>query len=790
MPYRASILPSGGLALFFGVIFPAGVIAFELATGMCANALFDPMPTPWHLLLVASVPLVNLLLWRRVQRELDPPGWLIVAAGGAVAIGTSYTLLLLPVLPIAVIAIVFFGIGLLPYAPLVATIATVHFLAQFVGQGTRLAARLLGGAALGLLLLALADLPATATFLAIDGYRGDPKAQTNSVWLMRNLGDRDVLLRLAYGDTGRATGLVSFLITSWGRGLDGRLREDYSGDARELYYRVTGTPFNAVAAPTHGLDDRRRWFMAWDQDQGGSEIGRRVAGLMLATSRIDGSVASADNLGYFEWTLEVSNDDELQHEARMTIALPEGAVASRATLWVNGEPREASVAGRGETRAAYQRVVRAQRDPLLVTTDGAQRLLVQAFPVESRGTLKLRIGYSAPFQVAADGTRSLALPAIVERNFDVGGDLRHSVWIEGDAMLASGDSSLQPGGAGNGLHGEPSDDYLLAHRPRILASKLSAPLVATGSVAALDKAPGIAVEQTVAPVPASAAQPLTIVLDGSLSGAKAGAALREALGSLPNGMPVSLRIAAETPASVAVAPWSPAQKARFDRAIAGTRFVGGQDNIPALGDALGGMLDGRGTILWIHGPQPVAFERTGARVEQMLERSSALPRLVRYQPEAGRAFTIEGARWFDTAREATPSGDTVRDLRMIFAELGNGPRWTTERHEVAEAAEPRSAHIVRLWGADQVAAAESERGDKRKAAVALAGRLNLITPLSGAVVLESDKDTQANDLPVPSAENVPTVPEPHEWALLVVLAAMLGWVFRGRLPKLRLARLG
>ncbi len=96
-------------------------------------------------------------------------------------------------------------------------------------------------------------------------------------------------------------------------------------------------------------------------------------------------------------------------------------MASRATLWVNGEPREASIAGRGEARAACESVVRAIRDPLLVTTAGAQRLLVQAFPIPAGGSLKLRIGYTAPFAIASDCKRSPALPAIVERNFDIGG---------------------------------------------------------------------------------------------------------------------------------------------------------------------------------------------------------------------------------------------------------------------------------------------------------------------------------------------------------------------------------
>ena len=81
-------------------------------------------------------------------------------------------------------------------------------------------------------------------------------------------------------------------------------------------------------------------------------------------------------------------------EARLQLALPPGGVVSRATLWVNGEEREAAYGGRGEVRAAYQRVaVQQRRDPLLVTTKGADRVLAQAFPVpRNGGTIKFKIG--------------------------------------------------------------------------------------------------------------------------------------------------------------------------------------------------------------------------------------------------------------------------------------------------------------------------------------------------------------------------------------------------------------
>lgn len=747
--------------LSLAVGFPACVILFEAVMGLCANTLFDPLPTIVHLLLVAAVPLVNFLLWWNLWRKRAGPRWLAFAAGAAIAVSASYVLLFAPIYPISVVAIIFYGMGLLPFAPLFTLFFAIRWDMRFAGRRPHLLRDTAIGGVLGLGLLAAADVPATAAFVAVDQYGASESAERDAIRLMRAVGDEHVLLRLAYGDTARATGLISYLVSAWGRSFV-RFEGDRTAAARELYFRATGTPFNAMAAPT-GDHNARRWLSEWDGDQGGETVGRRVEGLALATSRIDGSVAPADNLGYFEWTMEVKNQAELVHEARLTLALPEGAVASRATLWVNGEPREAAVAGRGAARAAYESVVRAQRDPLLVTTDGAQRLLVQAFPIPSGGSIKFRVGYTAPFAVAQDGSRSLALPAIVERNFDVAPEFAHHVWVAGDGRL------------GGMLRGALPDQQLLAKRPRITADRLGGPLTSAGMVPAQDKAPAIAVTQTVAPACAARPSALALVIDGSASNRAAAQALRPALDTLPAGLPVGLWIAGDASVAIAPRPWSPEQRTRMLRAIDDTSFAGGHDNLAQLAAAAAAVPSG--TLVWIHGPQPVAFARSRARLDQLLERSPRLPTMIRYQPEPGRAFTIDASRWFNGAREVTPSGDVAADLAVLLRQAsGAAPAWAATR--VEGGAGQGSAHLVRLWAAEQILAAPGATPAERDQRLALARRLNLITPISGAVVLETKRDYVANDLPVPGAGDVPTVPEPETWALLAILLCVAAWLLR------------
>jgi len=69
----------------------------------------------------------------------------------------------------------------------------------------------------------------------------------------------------------------------------------------------------------------------------------------------------------------------------------------------------------------------------------------------------------------------------------------------------------------------------------------------------------------------------------------------------------------------------------------------------------------------------------------------------------------------------------------------------------------------------------------RAAAVALASQYRLVTPVSGAVVLETKQQYDESRLTPVSQATVPTVPEPHEWALLVIACAgLMWWTWRHR----------
>src|SRR5262245_38637538 len=81
----------GVLSLVLGVWLPALTVGVELATRMCAEAFFDPLPTVWHVLAVSLVPLGNLLIWLELRgRRTLGLRHLAFASGTAMAIAGVY----------------------------------------------------------------------------------------------------------------------------------------------------------------------------------------------------------------------------------------------------------------------------------------------------------------------------------------------------------------------------------------------------------------------------------------------------------------------------------------------------------------------------------------------------------------------------------------------------------------------------------------------------------------------------------------------------------------------------
>ncbi|MCX6998541.1 MAG: VIT domain-containing protein [Kiritimatiellaeota bacterium] len=493
-----SIFALVALALF-GVALPVITLLVEGLSGLCASILFDPLPTLAHVALITLVPLANLLALLALRHPTWRPWKATLWLNGlAMGIALYYALQFAVITPFACIALLYLGLGLLPLSPLMALVCTLLLrrrLRRMAPAAVPVWRPLLTSLAALLLLAAPKIITLTGLHLAA---ADNAPTRARGLHLLRSCGSREELLRASYVQ--RAVEFdplvwLARLLTAQPPPLE---------QIREIYYRVTGQPFNTVRPPD--LRGRRgALFNAdeWDFAQSGEQVAARLRGLTLEQSRLDGRVEAAAGLAYLEWTLVFKNKDPAQREARAQMLLPPGGVVSRLTLWVNGEEREAAFSGRGQVRAAYQSVVQRRRDPVLVTTCGPDRVLLQCFPVPPNGgTMKTRVGITVPLSLLANGEALLALPLFLETNFGLDAEVQPAVWLESDGALTA-----------PGLTSERLADGKFALRGTVLPAALEQgtgcvlrpPAPALAAVCRLERGePGRLVLQTLRPVSAPA----------------------------------------------------------------------------------------------------------------------------------------------------------------------------------------------------------------------------------------------------------------------------------------------
>ena len=805
--------PGPALAIF-GVVLPTISIVVELCTRACARAFFDPMPTWWHVLLVSSVPAANALVISQIRRGSRCHPRLLMAANAiAITVAAFYAVGFVPLLLPGVVAVLFFGFGLLPMGPLFALVAAIFCrcrLASFLGKSRRTAGAQLLGFAAAIAFLGVLEFPNIAARIGLElADSQDPAVQTKGVRLLRSVGSEATMIRACYERPRKFTNLAAFLISP-----ENPVRQQ---EARIIFFRVTGKPFNSVPPPRL-YHSAGRWNaldeLAWDFDEGlgGATVAGRVRGLDRAGSRLDGRIHGQAGLAYLEWTFEFVNYSSRQREARAQILLPPAGVVSRLTLWVNGEEREAAFAGRAQTRAAYQEVaVRQRRDPVLVTTSGPNRILMQCFPIPpDGGAMKVRLGITAPLAMSDPRNGRIPLPKIIERNFRLPPGLEHALWVESGSKLSSPLENLKPSvireksaneetsNEISTLRGQLADADLLSNRaalrvrlPEASVRVRTAGLNPNGSQNAAKTGNKAAIIlQELAAEPPMDIDRLAIVIDGSGGMSPFYPEIARSLAQLPPSIELFLIHASNEQTADKNARNSADKPISKDAAAAakvhGLQAVGGQDNLDGLVRAWDIAFAGKNSaVLWIHGPQPVDLS-SDAALQQRLERSPAHPQLFAIQTSAGPNRLLE--QWHAGAIQSLPRWNSLEnDLADWFRQIGaRTGSWRFQRRAVSPDAVPDldkvpkvTDHVRRLYAADQIETFAST-GDRKKA-VQMAGQHQLVTSVSGAVVLETKEQFDRAGLsPVDPAE-VPVIPEPTSW-LLLCLGLCLGMLrhFRPR----------
>ncbi|MEO5915940.1 MAG: PEP-CTERM sorting domain-containing protein [Luteolibacter sp.] len=770
-------MKGGFLRWTCGVVLPVAVLLLELFTSFCGAVFFSPIPTWWHAVLVATVPLVNawLLCGGRGTGEKTRGA----AAGFALVTAVFYAVLFLPLLPLSLIALIAYGLGLLSLTPILAA-----FVSWRIGGSARREslqpARFKTGWRLGALaavaVLVILEAPAVWTRVNLSEATGDSAGAAPAIERLRTFSSEKTLLRACYeGNRGMAMGTD---ISGWVfKGCDLFLvffcvdqPEAISSErARDVFFRVTGKPFNSLEPPSSvrgnsivGRGDSFEDFEI-DEHRGGDEVAVRLKKLDLAESRFDGHVDGVSRIGYGEWTMVFRNGSGAQKEARCQVKLPRDGRVSRLTLWVNGEPREAAFSTVSKVKAAYKSVAIVQRrDPVMVNMVGPDTVMVQCFPVPAHGEMKIRFGVTAPL----DGTR-WELPHIVERNFGTLSGLEHAIWMQGDPafQLTNTEKSVSStaDGEGQSLSATLGESGLMNPGVALNISALPAEPPVVWCEDKFAKAEERFLIRETATITRPAAGKTVIVIDGSLSMAVTKDWLVKAIGSQKPDQ-IQLILADDHARLITL------------NEVKSYRFTGGRNNEPALREGIRMARENSGPVVWIHGPQAVGLAQTEALI-QLLERGTVKPDIHDIEAVAGPNRLAEAI--YQTG--CLHRGPSLVSPGQDFSRFLNGLQ--TERQEISwnwkRAATSENLAGVKVW--DQLArswaattAEDAKSGLTDTARSELAARYQMITPFSGAVVLETQRQYAENGLTPgdPSASpGIPNVPEPSTGLLVILTTA-------------------
>jgi hypothetical protein len=213
---------------------------------------------------------------------------------------------------------------------------------------------------------------------------------------------------------------------------------------------------------------------------------------------------------------------------------------------------------------------------------------------------------------------------------------------------------------------------------------------------------------------------------------------------------------------------------------------GGCDNIPALLRAFEETDSGVKSIVWIHTSQPVMLQSADPLI-QRLERDKEAT-LYDFAISGGPNRLLEQLGSVGSVQSVPRCGSVHDDLQSLFSRLcGKLEAYRLER--VSTEAKPpakakASSHLARLWAADRVMAfIHTAKPGQRAEAAKLAAAYQLITPVSGAVVLENQQQYDEAKLKPADPDSVPSTPEPATWILLLAALPWLVWHARKRRRK-------
>jgi XrtN system VIT domain protein len=125
--------------------------------------------------------------------------------------------------------------------------------------------------------------------------------------------------------------------------------------------------------------------------------------LFTKSIKEDVKIYQETRLAYTEITMKIACDQESwrnDKEAIYSFQLPEGSVATSLSLWVNGIERKGVLTTKEKAKTAYNQIVGVEyRDPSLMQWKEGNKVVVRVFPINYKTPRTFKCGFTTPLKV-------------------------------------------------------------------------------------------------------------------------------------------------------------------------------------------------------------------------------------------------------------------------------------------------------------------------------------------------------------------------------------------------------
>ncbi len=246
----------------------------------------------------------------------------------------------------------------------------------------------------------------------------------------------------------------------------------------------------------------------------------------------------------------------------------------------------------------------------------------------------------------------------------------------------------------------------------------------------------------------------------------------QVLDGIPGRAEVSIWLAQDGLQNIFNSSWQ--QREPASSTVARLKGFGGHDNVTALLQAWEwAAAKSNSVVIWVHGAQPVLLTGIESLKQRLDWRGAEGPNIIEVAIEPGPNLITEKLASTSAINALPRFGNLSDDLERLFGTWSN--RRTEYRYVrtvedqpgiLEKEAASASSHIVRLWAFHEIKQLIKAR--KISDAVKLASVYQLVTPVSGAVVLETKQQFEDAGLTPVDPLSVPSIPEPSTWALLII----------------------